>query len=429
MDVRRVLFGTLFLLALTGCSKTKTVQTVYPKVSDSCADHALPQRHVVRWITGNVTLLEGGTREEVIESFVAANLEQLDFIEPDFSVKLPRPQAAGNLPTSTLTSADNWGVVRINAGAAWANGARGGGITVAVVDTGMDLSHKQLSNQIAYNKGESGTDASGNDRSNNGVDDDRNGFVDDYNGYDFTANAAEPWDYNSHGSHVAGIILAEHSDSEPGPQPHVQGVAPDARVIPLAFIDRSGEGSLFNAMRAIDYAAMRGARVINASWGGSGCSTVLRDQIAGLYNKNVIFVAAAGNGDNNGIGYDIDFFPEYPAAFNLLAQLTVGAVGQFDSRARFSNYGRKAVHLFAPGVDIVSTVPQNEMGPMTGTSMATPFIVGAIASLLSHRPQASMDQIRAALYASAHSDSSYKNASQGRLDLGAAVAELERLAP
>lgn len=423
MDVRlQILALSIFSIALTGCSKQKTVDTVFPKVTEECQDSAIAERHVVRWITGEVTLLEqSGDREEIIAKFVKPNLKRLDFVEPDFKVSLPETKSASDLPASTFSTADNWGPVRIRAGAAWVQGVRGGGITVAVVDTGMDLSHSQLVNQIAYNKGESGKDANDRDKSTNGLDDDGNGFVDDYAGFNFTSSTPQPRDSGSHGTHVAGIIVAEHDDTEAGPRHYVQGVAPAAKVLPLAFIDSSGSGSLFNAMQAIDYAVLRGAKVINASWGGPGCSAVLRDQVVGLYAKEVLFVAAAGNS-----GLDIDRSPEYPAAFNVLSQITVGAVGSFDSRAQYSNFGAQGVHIFAPGTEIVSTVPSNEKGPMSGTSMATPFVVGAIANMLSHRPTATIDQIRGALYSSAHTDVSYRNASQGRMDLGQAVAEIAR---
>lgn len=423
MDVLK-LIAVIFFLALTACSGKKTPETIYPKVTEECTDQAISGRHLVRWASGHVTLLKAGSREEVLEQFVKPNLAQLDRVEPDFRIQLPHSQAAGDLPANQTSLANNWGAVRVNAGAAWLKGSKGGGITVAVVDSGMDTDHPQLTNQVAYNKGESGTDGQGRDKSTNGIDDDNNGLVDDYAGYDFTTNSSIMRDYFSHGTHVSGIIGAEHSDSTAGPSPHVQGIAPEVKILPLTFIDESGSGALYDAMLAIDYAANRGARVINASWGGGGCSTFLRDQITGLYGKNVIFVAAAGND-----GLDIDLSPEYPAAFNLLAQLTVGAVGEFDTRAQFSNYGPEAVHLFAPGVEIISTLPRQRMGPMSGTSMAAPVVTGAVAALLSHRPQATVDEIRAAIYRSVHRDNSYRNASHGRLDLGAALSALEALVP
>ncbi len=416
MEVRSILTLSCCLVVTTGCSKIKTAETTYPKVISECEGQAISGRHIARWSDGHVSLIHGSSRESVIKEFVEPNLDQLERVEPDYRVTI-KPQSSGALPSTTLV--DNWGVARSSADEAWTLGYRGGGITVAVVDTGMDVEHYQLRNQIAYNKGESGSDALGRDKSTNGIDDDGNGFVDDYAGYDFAGNQPRVFDYDAHGTHVSGIIAAEHQDDVAGPSDHVQGVAPEAKLLPLAFIDASGGGSLYDAMRAIDYAVKRGARVINASWGGAGCSTVLRDQIGGLFQSDVIFVAAAGNS-----GLDVDSFAEYPASFNLRSQITIGATGTFNSRAQFSNYGDRAVHLFAPGVEILSTVPGGRYGLMSGTSMATPLVSGAVAVLLSARPNASIDQIRQSLYASVHYDSTYRNASRGRLDLGSAVREL-----
>lgn len=416
MEVRRLLTFTSCLVVTAGCSKIRTSETTYPKIISECEGQAISGRHIARWNDGHVSLIHGGTREAVIKEFVEPNLAKLERVEPDFRVTI-QPESSGALPTTN--DADNWGVARSSADEAWNLGYRGGGVTVAVVDTGMDVNHFQLRNQIAYNKGESGTDSLGRDKSTNGIDDDGNGLVDDYAGYDFAGNQPRIFDYDAHGTHVGGIIAAEHQDDQAGPADHVQGMAPEAKLLPLAFIDASGGGSLYDAMRAIDYAVKRGAKVINASWGGAGCSTILRDQIGGLYQADVVFVAAAGNS-----GLDVDNFAEYPASFNLRSQITVGATGTFNSRAQFSNFGDRAVHLFAPGVEILSTVPNGKYGLMSGTSMATPFVSGAVAVLLSARKQASVDQIRQTLYSSVHYDSTYRNASHGRLDLGAAVREI-----
>ena len=401
---------SFLLLALTavGCSQTKTSETVFPKVSSQCEDSSIQGRYVVRWASGRVTLHKGGDRSEVLKNFVEKNLDRLELVEPDYRLVLPK--SAGDLPRTAVNSVDNWGAVRINADVAWAQGSRGGGITVAVIDSGMDIEHSQLRNQLAVNS---------NEVAGNGLDDDHNGFVDDVSGFDFTTDSPAVHDSNSHGTHVSGIIAAEHQDNKAGVRSYVQGIAPEAKILPLTFIDSSGSGSLYDAMRAIDYATARGVRVINASWGGAGCSTIMRDQIGALYSKKIVFVAAAGNS-----GLNIDYSPEYPAAFNLLSQITVGATGDFDSRAQFSNYGDEAVHIFAPGVDIVSTLPNQMMGAMSGTSMATPMVVGAVAVLLGAKPQATMEELRRALYVSAHFDSTYRNVSRGRIDLGAALSKL-----
>lgn len=406
----RLLFLMTILFTGAACSKVKDSETIFPKVSHECEDASIKGRYVVRWSNGLVTLHKGGDRQQVMQEFVEKNVETLDLVEPDYRVSTPETRSAGNIPTAQLGSADNWGQVRMNASAAWTAGNYGGGITVAVIDSGMDTTHPQLQNQLAKNPGEI---------AGNGIDDDHNGFIDDVAGFDFTTDSPAVHDTNSHGTHVSGIIAAEHHDTSAGSRDYVQGVAPMAKILPLTFIDQSGSGSLYDAMRAIDYASQRGAQVINASWGGSACSTIMRDQVGALYAKRIIFVAAAGNS-----GMNIDLAPEYPAAFNVLSQITVGATGNFDSRAQFSNYGDQGVHIFAPGVDIVSTLPNRQIGPMSGTSMATPMVAGAVALLLSAKPNVTMEQLRSVIYQSAHFDRSYRNASQGRFDLGAALARL-----
>lgn len=410
----------IYALALTACGQPKTSEEVFPTLSDECRERSIAKRYVVRWNDSTVTLLKAESDEDVRRNFVEKNLAKLERVEPDFRVSLARES---NLHTRAgVRVADNWGAARVNAGGAWAKGANGQGIVVAVVDTGVDLNHSQLASQIEKNSGEMGLDARSRNKETNGVDDDKNGFVDDVAGYDFAGNSAQVQDYDSHGTHVSGIIAANHSDLSPGQRNYVQGIAPQAKILPLAFIDSSGSGSLYDAMKAIDYAVTRKVQVINASWGGSVCSKILRDQIAGLADKGIIFVSAAGNAGSN-----IDFVAEYPAAFNLPSQLTVGAVGTFDNRADFSNYGVKNVHIFAPGVDIISTVPGNSMEAMSGTSMATPLMAGAVAALLSHRPNATYEQIRDALFGSARTDRSYQNQSHGRADLGAAINLIDLL--
>lgn len=418
-----------FSLVLLNCAKTPDAQTVYPKPEGSCVDQAVEGAHLVRWKSGRVTRERGGSREEFIAKFVQSRLDQIDLVEPDYRVSLERPSTSGQaradaLSVPSTSVADNWGAERIGASVAWQKNARGQGVTVAVVDSGADVNHPQLKNQLMHNSGEEGVDKNGLDKASNGIDDDGNGLVDDAVGYNFSNESGLLDDQVGHGTHVSGIIAAEHSDSQAGSSDHVQGIAPKAKILPLQFIDGSGGGTLFNAMRAIDYASERGAKIINASWGGSGCSKLLHDQILGLQDKGVIFVAAAGNSDAN-----IDYAPEYPAAYNLVSQITVGAVGLFDSRADFSNYGDQAVHLFAPGVDIVSTIPGGKMAALSGTSMATPIVAGALADLLSLHPSATIAQLRSALYQASVHSSSYRNASQGRLNLASALSALDQGLP
>ncbi|MCB0383950.1 MAG: S8 family serine peptidase, partial [Bdellovibrionales bacterium] len=356
----------------------------------------------------------GQSRDQFINEFIEPQIEKIDFVEADQVVRVD-----AELENSSLFDyPDNWGSQRIDASVAWQKNLRGEGILVAVIDSGVDTSHPDLAGRIYKNPGELGTDGSGQDKSSNGIDDDGNGMIDDVSGYDFVANSANVYDNSFHGTHVAGIIAAEHSDivHQTG---HVQGVAPGAMILPLTFIDSTGGGTLGDAVRAIDYAVKMGAKIINASWGGAPCSQILGEKIASLANHNILFVAAAGNRSAN-----IDVDREYPASYNYPAQITVGSTGNLDLMADHSNYGDIKVHLFAPGSRIVSTVPGGGYRSSTGTSMATPFVAGAAALLWSSRPQASAKEIRQLLLSSTKNDPQYRNSSHGRLDIGRATLSI-----
>jgi len=417
MDVlkRLKLLLFFFLPSLIQCSPSAKMengnQQFSPKPPVGCGGQAHTHRYMVRNKDGSISVLNQMSEGEVWAKLQSEDGSQWEYIEPDYKILLPQASAVS---TQDLSSgADNWGVIRIQADVAWKQQITGQGVTVAVVDTGVDVAHPQLINQIAYNKGESGLDNFGRNKESNGIDDDQNGFVDDYRGFDFVTETGAVEDYGSHGTHVAGIIAAEHTSVSAQSMSMVQGVAPGAKIIPLAFIDSSGAGNLSSAIRAIDYAVLRGAHIINASWGGAGCSQILRDKIAQLQDQGILFVAAAGNS-----GLNIDYLPEFPASFNLFPQITVGATGALDLMTDFSNYGDTSVHLFAPGDRITSTVPGGKMASMSGTSMATPFVSGALALLKSAKPALSIGSLRQLLYESASKSRPYRNASQGRLDVG-----------
>jgi subtilisin family serine protease len=408
----------LFLVTLTACGNQRSSSGTFEKAADECLANVIPKSFVVKYLDGRSERVAADSKEEFISGFLKENLEQIEFAEHDFKVKT----ADVISPFAVQTGfADNWGVSRVNAQALWQQDVRGTGVIVAVVDTGMQMDHPQLRKQVATNAGELGLDSFGRDRSANGVDDDANGFIDDSAGWDFTVNSPLTKDYTGHGTHVAGVIAAAHTDTIAQAASYVQGMAPLAKILPLAFLDDSGSGSMLDGVLAIQYAVNRGAKVINASWGGASCSRSLKDTIAKLETQGVIFVSAAGND-----GMNIDRTPMYPAALSLPAQIVVGATGERDFMAEYSNYGSIHVHLFAPGTDIVSTFPKGAMASLSGTSMATPFVAGAIALLLSAEPGANVAKIRQALYSSAFKRSEYLSASQGRMNLAQALAFLRQ---
>lgn len=405
------------LLVLSACGQEKTSSSVMEKTSEDCVADAIANRFVVEHLDGRREIVHAKNEEEFKDGYVTRNLASIKYAEHDFRVRADvRP-----LANDTVALADNWGTARIAADQLWRAELRGEGVVVAVIDTGMDIKHPQLAKRAWTNPGEQGLDDGGADKSTNGIDDDKDGFVDNAIGWDFVKGAPLKGDNQYHGSHVSGIIAAEHDDMTAGAATHVEGIAPKAKIMPLAFLDAQGGGAMSDGVTAIKYAVDHGARVINASWGGPLCSRSLRDVIAALEQKNVAFVGAAGND-----GVNVDAQHEYPAALNFAAQITVGATGEFDYKADFSNYGAKAVHLFAPGSNIISTIPGGRMAPLSGTSMATPFVAGAVALLLGAEPEATVVQVRKALYASAVHRTDYLNASQGRMNLATALAELRR---
>ncbi|MAE57712.1 MAG: hypothetical protein CME69_02465 [Halobacteriovorax sp.] len=241
-------------------------------------------------------------------------------------------------------------------------------IVVAVVDTGVDHLHVDLKNQMWINK----LEASGSD----GIDDDGNGFVDDINGVDLFNNDGDPMDDNMHGTHVSGIIGAEHNNVG------IAGVNNNVSIMAVKYMDHKGRGNLAGAIKATKYAVENGARVVNNSWGMLKESKILREYLAFAGKEHgVIFVAAAGNNYKN-----LDISPLYPAAYRLDNQITVAALNPENRMTGFSCYGKETVHTSAPGRNIISTVPGNDYKVLSGTSMSAPYVAGAVSLLLSKNP-------------------------------------------
>ncbi|GIW87987.1 MAG: hypothetical protein KatS3mg108_2311 [Isosphaeraceae bacterium] len=226
-----------------------------------------------------------------------------------------------------------------------------------------------------------------------GLDPDANGYVDDLIGWDFISDADhplgdnDPLDDNNHGTHVAGTIGAI-GDNALG----VVGVTWRALLMPLRFIDASGQGFDFDGAAAIRYATAQGVRVTSNSWGSSSASANLYDAIDQARAAGSLFVAAAGNNNR-----DIDARPFYPAGYDLANIVSVAASDRYDARATFSNYGALSVDLAAPGVSIVSTTPDNTYRSLSGTSMATPHVAGTVGLMLARNPSLSADQLKAIL--------------------------------
>jgi subtilisin family serine protease len=320
-----------------------------------------------------------------------ATLESDDsvlYAEPNFyrrAARTPNDASFGNLwgfdnhgqPLFGVTGTQD---ADIDAPEAWDVTTGDTGIGVAIVDSGLDLDHRDLASNVWANPGESGGGKETNRR-----DDDSNGLVDDSRGWDWVASDNDPEDANGHGTHVAGTIGARGDDGF-----GVAGIDWNARLMALRVLDDKGAGTLADVIQAYSYAGRKGARVVNASLGGGGYSRSEYDVIRGL--PNLLFVVAAGNdGSNN------DQSPGYPCAYDLSNVVCVAASDQHDRLASFSNFGATSVDLAAPGTNIFSSWPGGGHGFLNGTSMATPHVAGAAALLFSRNPSSSAGAAKSSL--------------------------------
>ncbi len=283
---------------------------------------------------------------------------------------------------------------------------------IAVIDTGVETGHPDLQNNLWTNPGEI---------PDNDKDDDGNKLVDDVHGWDFYNNDKTVYDdsgYDAHGTHVAGTIAAEGNNGR-----GITGVNWDAQIMSLKFLGPKG-GSISGAVKAIDYAIAKGAKISNNSWGGPGYSQTLADAITRADNAGQLFVAAAGNE-----GSDNDATPSYPASYPNDNIISVAATDDSDALAGFSNFGAKSVDLGAPGVGIYSTVPVGKYASYKGTSMATPHVAGVAALLKSQNPLYSDEQMRDQIlqYAEPKNSLLGKTVTGGRLNADAALTGQQAL--
>ncbi len=254
-------------------------------------------------------------------------------------------------------------------------------VLVAVIDTGVDSKHPDLANSMWQNAGEIGLDINGNDKKSNGIDDDNNGYIDDWQGWNFVDGNNNPADDQAHGTHLTGIIAAGVNNGF-----GIAGIAPNARILPVKVLDKTGYGSYDQVAEGIVYATDMGARVINLGFGGTGSSELLQNAVDYALAHNVLVVASAGN-DGKATTY-------YPGGYPGV--LAVSAVDNNGYWANFSSSGDH-ISLAAPGLGIYSTTPGGFYRSMSGTSMAAAQVSG-VAALLASQPQfADANTLRSAL--------------------------------
>lgn len=291
----------------------------------------------------------------------------------------------------------------IKAPAAWDITTGNPAVIVAVLDSGIDFTHADLTNNIYVKAGESCDD---------GSDHDGNGFIDDCRGWNFVDNNNNTFDDLGHGTHVAGIIGAFANNGL-----GMTGVMWRARLMPVKIFNASStlSGSCVSVFASdeiagIEYAVNNGAKIINASFSSEGFCASEATAIAFARDRDVLIVAAAGNDNFDLVGNNNDANPFYPASYKLTNVISVAATDQNDRLATFSNFGPDSVHVAAPGVYILSTVPftgvQDSFQALctgsfftgydfcSGTSMAAPHVAGLAGLIRSAYPHFNSFQVR-----------------------------------
>lgn len=369
---------------------------------------------------------------------VLTRFSELDQVE---AVQLNDLASATVIPNDPYYSSSNswgqgyddlWGLKKINAAQAW-DQSKGNGVTIAIIDSGVDYNHADLSGNIWTNSGEI---------AGNGLDDDGNGLIDDVHGFDYENSIdwnqdgdyldagdvkdPDPMDDYGHGTHVAGIAAAVGDNTQ-----GVVGVAYQSKIMPVKSLDETGVGSSENLAKGILYAVAEGADVINNSWAylfPTPTDPIVEDAVHYAHAQGAVIVFSAGNRNQDVVNYS----PQ-----NQSSVITVAATDHLDGKSSYSNWGNR-IDFAAPGggdYDILSprALGTNSSGYVVGntyfrkmgTSMAAPHVSGLAALLLAKYPYFSNEDVRAAIRQSAVDlgtpgfDTSF---GYGRIDASAAIA-------
>ena len=378
---------------------------------------------------------DGLMTEEVVAEY--ARLDEVMYAEENLRIELDPQESLGqlftpgeinaaaegsagageNLPNDPMFG-EQWALVNrgqrsgraqadISAAVAWARTKGSEKVVVAVLDSGVDYRHQDLSDNMWVRPAEIAP-----------YEDEHLGTVNDEHGFNAVDNLRDPMDDNGHGTHCAGIIGAVGNNGE-----GVAGVNWKVEIMPLKFMSSTGIGTTKDAIEAINYVINRKragvpVRIISASWGSTRKSKALEDVIRKAGKEGILFIAASGNSTA-----DTDRRPHYPSSYKLDNVLAVAALTRKDKLADFSNFGAKSVHVAAPGAEILSTWLNGNYREASGTSMATPVVSGVAALVLSLEPDLSVSDLRERLLGSVDKLDvlSGKVASGGRINAARAI--------
>jgi subtilisin family serine protease len=359
---------------------------------------------------------DGMSAEEVAEEY--GSLAEVEYAEPVYKVTADHGLPGKHKHANDVRFGEQWSLENTGQGGglagadisvlrAWFKTTGSSKVVVAVLDSGVYYTHKDLINNIWVRPPDMAA-----------YFDDELGEFNDLHGFNATDRLRDPMDDNGHGTHCAGIIGAEGNNGF-----GIAGINWNVEIMPLKFLSSNGSGTTKDAIEAINYVIDRkrkgvNVRIISASWGSPQNSKALRDVIKKAGDEGILFVAAAGNSSD-----DSDKRPHFPAGYNLPNMVSVAALDRNDKLASFSNYGLKSVHIAAPGKEILSTWLNGEFYVASGTSMATPEVAGVAALILSTDPKMPVKQLRDKLFNSVDKLDSLKGkvATGGRVNAVRAV--------
>lgn len=385
------LFAAVMLTALPGYSKEYLVKyrnnSAYEALHQMAAQKSSGMQVLGHHAPGSYLKVDLDQKNEAVVLAQLVSNPDVEWVVPNF-----RLRSFSSAPIETQNLREQWGIAKIQAERAWQRAGNNGNrnVVVAVIDTGVDYNHESLRPNMVP-------------------------------GYDFRNNDADPMDETSrqnpgHGTHCAGMVGATGLVSG-----GIVGMSASVSMMPIRFLGADGSGDLDGGIRSIDFAIERGAHVISASWGATVApaqAQALIEAVKRADDRGVIFVAAAANDGRNN-----DTTNVYPANAGFPNTISVAASNPSDAKPSWSNFGKAKVHVSAPGENIMSTLPQNRYGNLSGTSMATPLVSGLVAFLKAQDPSLTGAQIRA-LIQTTGARASIETACNCRIDAFGAVDHL-----
>lgn len=348
-------------------------------------------RDIRKFDINNVRHMKLHPGMNVEEAIAEANKNpNIEYAEPNYAV---HPAVT---PSDPYWYSGKWSLVKIQAPEAWDINTGSDQLIIAIIDTGVDYTNPDLSDNMWINQDEI---------PDNGIDDDNNGYIDDYRGWDFINNDNDPMDdcihiYEGHGTLCAGIIGASANNNY-----YSAGICWNVKMMPLKILDNQGQnleekGFIADAIRAIEYATKNGAKILNNSYIGDKYSRAVKEAIMAGHEAGILFVACAGN-----FGINNDTYPLYPCSYDIPNIISVAASDYHDNLVSNPNwsscYGEKSVHLAAPGCGVLTT-SSGVLGftRASGTSIATPHVSGVCGLIWAQNPDWTNLQVKERLLAS-----------------------------